>query len=175
MKKILGLMLFATFFCGSVKAAYLDSIFQHPTSPQISGGALLNSGMTPTGGATELALVYHSANVSNTLMPQVLLDLGVRPMSWAINIGLGGNAGNAMVPLGASVNLVPSALGPVLDLMSASSNLTVQQISRVIASESGGCAFGPTWTAYPVVNGGWKPMNAWRFPPGWFLGASYKF
>jgi hypothetical protein len=154
---------------------YVDSVFHHPSAVPYSAGATFTSRFVANGAATMAGAVWHKADPRNTLMPQKLMDLGIEPVGWAVNVGLGGNAGDYFVPVGLSANLLPSALGPGLKLLRQSGNKTLQGIATVISSPSGGVAFGPAWTAYPMVNGTVLPLNRWRFPPGWFCGATYAF
>lgn len=152
---------------------YIDSIFMHPASVPYSAGATFSSSFKANGGATMAGIAWHKADPHNTLMPQRLLDLGVKPVGWALNIGLGGNSGDYFVPMGLSANIMPTALGPGLKLMDESGNAVLRGISGLLSSKNGGVSFGPQWTAHPVENGTILPLNRWRFPPGWFLGASY--
>ena len=165
-----------TCFCSKVQAApYLDSIFQNPTHPQVSVGATFSSQFSANGAATMLAVIYHAADPNNSLIPKSVQALGMQPVSWAVNVGVGGNAGNYFIPVGVSVNLTPTVLGPALKLMNNSGNKTLQGVSSLISSSNGGVAFGPQWTAYPLVNGDMLPLNHWRFPPGWYCGATFRF
>lgn len=157
------------------RAAYLKTIFQDPTHPQVSAGLSFNSKLELDGGGTAVALVYHGADAADTLVPQALLDLGIRPISWAIQAGVGGDRQNVTVPFGASVNLTPTVLGPALDALRRSFSPKLQTLSKILDSPAGGVAFGPQWTAKPVRDGRLLPLSSWRFPPGWFVGGLWKF
>jgi hypothetical protein len=124
---------------------------------------------------SELALVYHVGDLNETIIPQCLLDLGVKPVSYGLNAGVGGSSGNFYIPLGPFVNLTPTILGPLLQVMDNSGNMTLVGLGKILSSDKGGVAFGPTWTAYPVVGGTIMPFNSWRWAPGYFCGALYKF
>lgn len=165
----------AMFMSHRVHAKYLQNIFQDPTHPQVSVGETFTPKFKPSGLCTEAAVVYHQADPNETIIPKVLLDIGVKPESWALNIGVGGDRGNYFVPFGASMNLTPSVLGPLLLPMKASSNKSLNLVANLIDSPNGGVAFGPSWTAYPLVNGTVLPLNRWRFPPGWFVGGLWRF
>lgn len=166
---------FVMFLAPLTHAKYFQNIIQDPTHPQLSLGETFTPRFKPNGLCTEAAVVYHVADPNETLIPKALLDLGVKPESWAFNIGVGGDHGTFFVPMGLSINLTPSVLGPVLSPMKASSNSTLNFIANVVDSPSGGVAFGPAWTAYPIVDGTVLPLNRWRFPPGWFVGGLWRF
>lgn len=154
---------------------YLETIFTDPAHPQLSAGVTFNSKFTFTGGVTMVAPVYHRGDPDNSLIPKKLQDMGLKPISWGLNIGVGGAEGNFVVPFGFSANLTPTVLGPALKAMRASGNSTAQGIASIIDSPAGGVAFGPAWTAYPMRDGVVRPLNEWSFPPGWFVGGLWKF
>jgi len=154
---------------------YLDSIFQNPTHPQVSVGATFSSQFKANGAATALAVVYHPADPKTSLIPDTIQALGVAPVSWAINLGGGGNSGSYFVPMGFTANLTPTVLGPGLKLLNDSGNPILKGIASVISSQNGGVAFGPQWTAYPIVDGVFVPFNKYRMAPGYFCGAAYRF
>jgi hypothetical protein len=157
------------------RAAYIKTILQDPTHPRVSAGLSFNSKLELDGGGTAVALVYHEADREDSLIPNALLDLGIRPVSWAIQGGVGGDTKNVIIPFGASANLTPTVLGPALDLMRRSSSPTAQTLAKILDSPAGGVAFGPQWTAKPVRDGVILPLNSWRFPPGWFVGGLWRF
>lgn len=123
-----------------------------------------------------LSLVYHKADVEYTLIPQSLLDLGIKPISWsALNLGVGGANGSFVVPLGPSINLTPSVLGPLTQALEHSGNPYLNGLGNFIDGPRGGISFGPIWAAHPMIEGTIQPFNKWRFVPGWFAGGMWKF
>lgn len=170
---IVSLILFAL-IAAPARAGYLKTILQNPAHPHMSAGLSFNSKLDLDGGGTALALVYHDANPDDSLIPQALLDLGVRPISWAIQAGVGGDRQNFTVPFGVSANLTPTVLGPAIDAMRRSDSPMARNLAKVLDSPAGGVAFGPQWTAKPVRDGVILPINVWRFPPGYFVGGLWK-
>lgn len=154
---------------------YIKTLLDDPLHPPLSAGVTFDARMKLNGGATMAAVVYHPADPENSLVPQRLLDLGVRPIGWAVNLGLGGTPEEFVVPFGASANLTPTVLGPGLDLMKKSSSAVLKTVATAIDGPSGGIAFGPQWTTKLMRGGVILPLNEWRFPPGWFVGGLWKF
>ncbi len=178
MKKLLmlaALMAVANF----AGAAYFTTIFQDQNykNPQISAGATFNSRFQLNGGNSQVALVYHGADIHDTLLPQFLLDAGVQPISWSLlNAGAGVSNGSLSLPFGPSVNLVGTVLGPLLQFAKSSSSKVAQGAASMVQSPSGGITAGPVWTlSHLYANGTVFPVDSWTAPPGWFIGGLWKF
>ncbi len=172
---MIGLLL-ALLLPVSLDAAYFKTIVSDINHPQMSAGATFNSRFSPIGGIINYSIIYHPADADDSLIPGFLLRSGVRPISWSLlDVGVGGASGNFIAPVGASINLTPTVLGPLVDYLGKSESSIARGIGNIISGPNGGVAFGPKWVAYPVVDSVVVPVTQWRFPPGWFVGGMWTF
>lgn len=173
MKRALAVICLMT-LAASSRAAYLQTIFQDPKHPQVGADALFTMKGASDGGSASVAVVYHPASMTDTLIPQRLLDLGVKPISWApVEVGGGGNRDHAFGTLGASANFAPTLLGPLAQLLDASGRSTVSKL--ILSPDGSGLKLGLCWKASAIQDGTILPVNRWVFSPRISVGGLWKF
>ena len=155
---------------------YFDTIFKDPKHPKISVAALFTSRAKFDGAVTNVALVYHKASESNTIIPKKLRDLGVQPISWTlIEAGAGGNSENAFVSGGLSLDLAPALIGPLAKLLARAGG-RAEKFSKLIVSPNGtGVKLGMAWKTDFLKDGTFQRLNDLRFPPRYSLGYTFQF
>lgn len=151
--------------------------------PLMSGGALFDTHFNYTGGATRGSVIFHPGALTNSdgtnndpYWPNKLSSLGFpAPSISFLDLGLGGQSGNFVVPFGPSLEMAGTMLGPVVAALNKSNNSTAKGIAGILSGPNGGLVFGPNWTAHAMVNNSLQSPSHWRFTPGYFSGAAYKF
>ena len=157
---------------------YFTALWENPAHPVASAGSLLTAKGAYDGVSTKVALVWHKADPKNSIVPQALQNVGVKPFSWTLlDCGAGYGNGTGKADCGAGVNLAPTLLGPLAQPLKASSSPLAQAIGAVIGGlpDGSGLNVGPTWAATPVQNGTLMPINHWGSHLDFFFGATYGF
>jgi hypothetical protein len=149
----------------------------YTSHPIVTMGTLMTTKGAYDGVTTQVALVWHKGDKYNTIIPQALQDMGVQPMSWTLlNAGAGYGNGTGNMLCGSSVNVGPSLLGPVGQLLKQSNNIVAQTAGNFLQGTSaGGVALGYVWNANPIKDGALMPFNQWGSHLDAFLGAEWKF
>lgn len=159
---------------GSANAAYLQNILQDPKHPQISANGLFTMKGAGDGGSLSAAVIFHKADPNDTIIPQRLLDLGVKPVSWApLAIGGGGNRDHAFGTIGASANFAPTLLGPLAQALDASGKSFLSKL--LVSPDDSGLNLGLCWKADAVRDGTILPLNRWAFAPRFTVGGVWRF
>jgi len=144
------------------------------THPQTSLGAVFDSkGNLISGAFTNVAIVYHSADPDNSLIPTQLQSY-LPPESWTLlNFGYGGS----IAGFGASINLAATVQGYASEAFSASANPSLQAFGGLIKPGTSPVSInaGPEWFSAVVRNSTLLPFDQWKGVPGWFVGGAYKF
>lgn len=156
---------------------YFETILKDPAHPKVGVGVLYTPSFEFDGGVTDVALIFHRADPTDTLWPQQLLDLGFPPISWTLlEVGGGGNRETAFIHAGASVNLAPTVLGPLVKGLERAGGVPAKIGQLLVLPDgSGGVRFGVGWKVNAVRNGGVAPLNEWRAPPRYGVGYVYQF
>ena len=149
--------------------------YKHPV---VSEGTLLTMKGAYDGETTQVAIAWHAASASDTLIPQALQNVGFKPFSWTLlNCGGGYGNGNGLITCGSSINVAPTLLGPIAQPLKMSSNPIAQAVGIFIANtpSGSGLALGYVWNMTPVQNATIMPFDRWGSHLDAFLGASYVF
>ncbi len=179
-KTLVAVLLLVAPAAHAFDGAYFQAVWEGDNYKHqpVSAGTLLSSrggfdGLSARGG-----IAWHKADPANSLVPQFLRDAGVKPFSWTL-LACGGAVGNgdASFSCGPGVNLSPTVLGPLAELLKQSRSSLAQGAAVLIEGtpDGTGLNLGPTWSATPVANGAFKPINRWGSKLDWFLGAAYTF
>jgi len=159
---------------------YFDAIWRGDNikHPVVSAGANITMKGAYDGVTTQTAIIWHRGDVNNTLLPDALLNVGVKPVSWTLlSCGAGYGKGTGMLTCGSSVNVAPTLLGPLAQILKATSNPAAIAAGTFIAgTPSGtGLALGYTWHMEPVQGGTVMPFDRWGSHLDAFIGAVYGF
>lgn len=174
MKLLLAALIFACAL--PARAAYLKTFFQDPAHPKVSGSMLLTSRGDFDGGESDLALIFHKADPAETLMPQALLDLGIKPVSWTLlEGGAGGNTHTGFLSAGPGVYVAPTLLGPLTQALEAAGGNYAVLGHLLVSPDGSGLRLGVHWKANVINNGGLTRFNDLRFPPRYVFGYGYQF
>ncbi|MDE2020747.1 MAG: hypothetical protein KGJ13_10460 [Patescibacteria group bacterium] len=146
--------------------------------PQVSAGAIWSlNGVKQSVGVTDLALITHSTH-DGSIIPASLQKY-VAPEDFVpLQVGAGGSfTGQAIINVGASVNVAPQIASLALAGLGKSSSPTAATLEKVLSSPKSGFsfAFGPSWYVLPVNNGTIEPLRKWQGRFGFFTGAAWKF
>ena len=157
---------------------YFTALWENPAHPVASVGSLLTAKGAYDGVSTKVTLVWHKADAANSITPQALQNIGVKPFSWTLlDCGAGYGNGTGKLNCGAGVNLAPTILGPIAQPLKASSSPLAQAAGAIIGGlpDGSGLNVGPTWAATPIQNGTLRPLNRWGSHLDFFFGATYGF
>ena len=163
--------------CRPAKAAYFETIFSDPLHPRISATLLYTPQFKPDGGVANVAIIHHRASSQDTIIPKMLLNLGMQPVSWTLlELGGGGNREKGFGTIGTSVDLAPTLLGPLASwlLKVGGKGAAVSQL-LVSPDGTGGVKLSIAWKADALEHGTIMPLNHWRFPPRYGVGYCYQF
>jgi hypothetical protein len=177
-KKTLAILALVVVSAVPSHAAYFEFIWQDPAHPQISGGSLFTPKMEYDGIGTDVAMMFHAADPNDTIIPQKLQDLGIKPISWcALCVGGGGNSKTGFATISASINVAPTLLGPVAKAVRQSKSPAAQIAADLIASGDGqsGLKIGVAWKSDVIVNGTVQPFDKWHFSPRFVFGETWRF
>lgn len=157
-------------------AQYFQTYFQNLAHPQMNAGVDYTMKGSYDGAVTKVALVYHSANPNDSIIPKSWQNV-IPPDSWCLLCaGISGNAGNYDLKFGPSVNLEPQVLGWAIPLLKQANNPTATVVANLLgATPNGGLAFGIDWSAAGVQNGHVQPFDKWGYKPDLYTGILYKF
>lgn len=182
MKKLALLLLLCAVPASAFDGPYFQGIWEQDNYKHAATS--LNTLVTPKGAfdgmALQTALVWHKGDPANTLIPERLQALGVKPFSWTL-LACGGSAGNgeAAFVCGSSVNVAPTLLGPLADLLKGTSSGIAQAVGDFIAKDpnasGAGLNLGYAWSAKPIVNGAMQPLNHWGSKLDAAMGLAYVF
>lgn len=155
---------------------YFNTLYSDPLHPKISATALFTSKADFDGTVGDVALVYHKANPEDSLWPRALLNAGFPPISWTLwEIGAGGDGHSSFVHTGASLDIAPTLLGPLVGLLHRAGD-TASRFGDILANEDGsGLRIGLGWKGNVIENGDVLRFNRWRFAPRYGVGYSYVF
>lgn len=155
---------------------YFDTIIKDPAHPKMSAQLLYTPQFDFDGGVTNVALVYHKADPTDTLWPRKLLDLGMPPISWTLlEVGLGGNRQTAFVHGGLAVDVAPTLLGPLTNALKAAGGTAAKIGSLIVAPNGSGVKLSVGWKTNVIQNGGLVRLHDLRLPPRYGFGYSYQF
>ena len=182
MNKMIAAVLLAALAAPSYAfdGAYFKGIWENQNykSPIVSEGTLLTMKGAYDGETGQVAIAWHQADPNDTLIPQSLQNIGIKPFSWTLlNCGGGYGNGTGLLTCGSSINVAPTLLGPIAQPLKASSNALAHAAGVFIAgTPSGtGLALGYVWNMIPVQNATIMPLDRWGSHLDAFLGASYAF
>lgn len=155
---------------------YFQTILKDPAHPKVSASLLYTAQMDFDGGVTDVALVYHKADPTDTLWPQKLLDLGMPPLSWTLlELGFGGNRDTAFARGGLAVDVAPTLLSPLKDGLHRIGGLAGRFGSLLVAENGTGVKLSVGWKTTLLQNGNLQRFNDLRFPPRYGVGYTYQF
>lgn len=159
---------------------YFQAIWEgqnYKSAPQ-SAGTLLTMRGGFDGLSLRKSIIWHKSDAANTLIPQALQNIGVKPFGWSL-LDLGGSAGNgaANITAGSGLNLAPSLLGPLAQVLEQSSSSLAKGVGGLIAGDTSGAGLdlGYVWNANPVQSGTIMPLNRWGSHLDAFVGINYIF
>ena len=176
--KYIALLLLLAAPASAFDGPYFTAIWENPSHPVASAGSLLTAKGGYDGVTTKIALVWHKADATNSIIPQDLQNIGVKPFSWTLlDCGAGYGNGTGKMDCGAGVNLAPTLLGPLAAPLKASSSPLAQAAGGIIGGlpDGSGLNVGPTWAATPVQHGTLLPVNHWGSHLDFFFGGTYSF
>lgn len=160
----------------SAKAAYFDSILSDPAHPKISASMLYKSKLSFDGAESDVAVVFHKADVHETIIPQRLLDAGVKPVSWTLlEIGGGGDRVQAFASIGPGVYVAQTLLGPLTEVLRDAGGNYAKAADLIVSPNGSGVRLGIHWKSNVLENGGLVQFNRMRFAPRYVVGYSYQF
>lgn len=175
--KIIAALLFSLGLIGQVQAKpYFNTIVKDPTHPKMSAELLYTPKIEFDGGVTDVALVYHKGDPTDTLWPQPLLDIGAPPFSWTLfEMGAGGNRDTGFIHTGASINVAPTLLGPLTEGLKSAGGTYAKIGTLLVAPDGGGVKLGIGWKTNIVRNGGFERFDHLSMPPRYGIGYTYQF
>lgn len=152
---------------------YFSEICEHGhLNANASLGAVLDSrGVVQNGAFTNVALVYHTADANNTIIPAGL-QAYIPPESWTLlSVGYGGG----LAGVGANINLAATAQGYASEALLASGKPSLQVLGAAIKPGASALSInaGPEWFSAVVRGSTVLPFNQWKGEPGWFVGGAY--
>lgn len=155
---------------------YFETIAKDPAHPKVSASLLYTSKLEFDGGVTDVALVFHRADATDTLWPQKLLDLGAPPLSWTLlELGVGGNRQSAFLRGGLALDVAPTLLGPLRKVLAGVGG-TAAAVGKLLVDENGsGVKLSVGWKTDVLHNGAPVRLNDLRFPPRYGVGYTYQF
>jgi len=155
---------------------YFQTILKNLAHPKMSASLLYTSKGDFDGGVTDVALIYHKGDPTDTLWPQQLLDLGMPPVSWTLlEFGFGGNRQSAFVRPGISVDVAPTLLGPIKDALHGIGGIAGRFGSLLVAENGSGVKASVGWKADLIQNGSVQRFNDLRLPPRYGIGYTFAF
>lgn len=163
-------------FGSQAHAAYFDTLFRDPTHPKIAVSSLFTPKFVFDGAESDVALVFHKADPNETIIPQRLLDAGVKPVSWTLlEAGAGGDRHTGFASVGPGIYVAGTLLGPLTALLEYAGGTYATVGKLLVSPDGGGLRLGIHWKANAVENGALVPFNHLRFAPRYVLGYSYQF
>lgn len=176
MTKILAALCLAAALAAPSRAAYFKTFLQDPAHPKVSASALYTSRGAFDGAESDLAVIFHKADPAETLLPQALLDLGVKPVSWTLlEAGAGGNTRTGFLSAGPGLYVGPTLLGPLAQALDAAGGNYAVFGRLLVAPDGSGVRLGLHWKANAVENGGLARFNELRFAPRYVVGYGFQF
>lgn len=175
MKKLLaGLLIFVPHL--AMAESYFKTIYSDPLHPKISATALFTSKADYDGTVGDVALIWHKADINDSLWPHALLDAGFPPLTWTLlELGAGGDGHKGFVHTGASVDIAPTLLGPFVAVLHRAGD-TASTFGDILANRDGsGVRVSLGWKGDIVENGALKRFNEIKFAPRYGVGYSYVF
>lgn len=155
---------------------YFHTLLREYKTPKMSASVLYTSKFVFDGGVTDVALIYHKADPTDTLWPDSLLKLGMPPLSWTLlEVGAGGNRETGFVHAGASINVAPTLLGPITGALKAAGGTAATIGTLLVAPNGSGLKISLGWKTDLIQDGQIVRLNALRFPPRFGLGYTYAF
>ncbi len=153
---------------------YFTGPLSNPANIQISAGGLFNSRIAPVSAFTNVAIAYHQADPSNSLVP-LEYQAWLPPESWGFALGAGGANGDYNIGAGLHFNLANYVqayaaeglmlLGPIGERLGVAIAPNPNNALSVTA--------GPEWYVPAIQNGQVEKFNQLRILPGWYVGANY--
>lgn len=160
----------------AIAAPYFQTVVSNPFHPFTSLTAIFTSKAVFDGALAEVAAVYHKGDKNETLLPQFLLDAGIQPVSWALlELGAGGNKETGFVNAGLGVNLAPSLLGPVTQLLERAGGNYAAFGKYVVSPDGNGVKLSLSWKLNVISEGGFTPLTDYRAPPRYGVGYGWQF
>lgn len=157
-------------------APYFTTIVGDPKHPKVSETVIYTSKVSFDGALTDVAIAYHKADPEDCLWPDFLLKKGMPPISWTLlEMGIGGNKQTAFIHAGASVNLAPTLLGPVVSGLKEIGGKAAKLGALLVSDDGSGLKLGIGWKSNIIEDGGLKRFDEMRFPPRYGIGYSYQF
>lgn len=142
------------------------------TNVQASLGAVFDkSGTVKSSAFTNVAVLYHEASATNSIIP-ARLQAYIPPESWTLlNVGYG----TGVAGIGSSVNLAVTAQSYLSRAALSFNNQSIHAFGNLVAPQPTGLSVnaGPQWFSTIVREGTILPFNQWKGIPGWFAGAAY--
>jgi hypothetical protein len=164
------------FLSFSAKAAYFDGIWDNPTHPITSLTAFYSPSLSFDGMATSAAIIYHRADIADSILPKSWLAAGVQPVAWSLlDFTAGGDSHSAFISIGPSVNLAQSLLGPVSASMQRAGGNCAMIGKLLVSPDGAGLRLAIDWKGYVLQNGEITRLNQMRFPPRYGIGYTYPF
>lgn len=155
---------------------YFETILKNIAHPKMSASLLYTAQGDFDGGVTDVALIYHKGDPTDTLWPQQLLDLGMPPVSWTLlELGFGGNRQSAFIRPGVAVDVAPTLLGPLKDALHGVGGLAGRFGSLLVAENGSGVKLSVGWKTNLIQNGSVQRFNDLRFPPRYGVGYTFAF
>lgn len=155
---------------------YFLTILRDYAHPKMSASLLYTSKLDFDGGVTDVALIYHKADPTDTLWPQAFQDLGMPPLSWTLlELGFGGNRQSAFLRGGVAVDVAPSLLSPLKDALHRVGGLAGRFGSLLVAENGTGLKLSIGWKTTVLQNGARVRLDDLRFPPRYGIGYTYQF
>lgn len=174
MRKILAALLLS--LPAIAKAAYLETIFKDPAHPYVSASVLYTPRFDFDGGMTDVAIVYHKADVNDSLWPKSWINAGVPALSWQlIELGIGGDRHTAFGSAGSSVDLAATLLGPLASVLKAQGGTYATASNLLVSPDGSGLKIGYGGKTVFLQNGGLVDFKDLRVVGRWKLGYVYRF
>lgn len=149
---------------------FLRTIVSDPAHPKLSAKLLFTSKFAADGGVTDMALVYHKHDGLEP-WPTVLENAGiVCPSFTVVEAGVGGNANSAFVHAGLSLNVAPTVLGPLTDILKKSGGTAAVIGNLLVAPDGSGLSIGMGWKSNIIDKRALVRFDDLRFPPRYSIG-----
>lgn len=161
-----------------LNGAYFKTLLSNPSHPYVSLGSNFTTKGEFDGMTSQVALIWHKGDPTNTLIPDFALNAGIKPFSWTlVACGAGYGNGSGVLTCGSSINVAPTLFGPLAQALKLTSNPVANAVATFIAGapNGSGLALGYTWHMEPVAQGALKPFNQWGSHVDAFVGAGYMF
>lgn len=161
-----------------VSRPYFMTLASNPSHPYVSLGSNFTTKGEYDGMTSQVALIWHKGDPTNTLIPDFALNAGLKPFSWTLlACGAGYGNGTGVLTCGSSINVAPTLFGPLAQVLNATSNPVAKAIASFVAGapNGSGLALGYTWHMEPVSGGALSPFSQWGSHVDAFIGAGYEF